>query len=156
MPRDVVVIGVGNDLRGDDGAGLEAARRVRECEPPPSIKVRLHEGEAVGLLELWDGADAAVVVDTVRSGAPPGTIHRLDATHEPLPSLARRASSHTIGVGEAIELARVLGTLPSGLLVYGVEGIQFETGTGLSDEVAAALDPLVRELLDAAVRVSAG
>jgi hydrogenase maturation protease len=155
MPRSVVVIGVGNELRGDDGAGLEAARRVRESDLPASVTVHLHEGEAVGLLELWDGADAAVLVDTVRSGAPPGTIHRLDASHAPVPSLVRRSSSHTIGIGEAIELARALGTLPSGIRVYGVEGRQFEAGTELSDEVAAALDPLVRELRAEALRVSA-
>jgi hydrogenase maturation protease len=156
MPRTVVVIGVGNELRGDDGAGLEAARRVRESELPPSVTVRLHEGEAVGLLELWDGADAAVLVDTVRSGAPPGTIHRLDASHGPLPSPIRRSSSHTIGIAEAIELSRALGTLPPGILVYGVEGRQFEAGTGLSDEVGEALDRLVRELRAEAMRVSTG
>jgi hydrogenase maturation protease len=155
MPRNVVVIGVGNELRGDDGAGLEAARRVRESELPASVTVHLHEGEAVGLLELWDGADAAVLVDTVRSGAPPGTIHRLDASHAPVPSLVRRSSSHTISIAEAIELARVLGTLPPGILVYGVEGRQFETGTELSDEVAEALDRLVCELRAETLRASA-
>jgi len=156
VPRSVVVIGVGNELRGDDGAGLEVARRVGEAGLPASVTVHLHEGEAVGLLELWDGADAAVLVDTVRSGAPPGTIHRLDASHGPLPSRVRRSSSHTIGIAEAIELARALGTLPSGILVYGVEGQRFETGTELSQEVAQALDRLVRELRAEALRVSAG
>lgn len=154
MLRNVVVIGVGNELRGDDGAGLEAVRRVRESELPASVTVHLHEGEAVGLLELWDGADAAVLVDTVRSGAPPGTIHRLDASQVPLPSPVRRSSSHTIGIAEAIELARALGTLPTGILLYGVEGRQFEAGTELSDEVAAALDPLVHELRAETLRVS--
>ena len=155
MRRNVVVIGVGNELRGDDAAGLEAARRVRESELPASVTVHLHEGEAVGLLELWDGADAAVLVDTVQSGAPPGTIHRLDASHGPLPSRVRRSSSHTIGLAEAIELARALGTLPSGeILVYGVEGRQFETGTRMSAEVGEALDGLVRELRAETIRVS--
>jgi len=145
MPRSVVVIGVGNELRGDDGAGLEAVRRVRE-QLPASVGVHLHEGEAIGLLELWQKADTAVLIDAVRSGAPPGTIHRLDASHAPLPSLVRRSSSHTIGIGDAIELARALGTLPRRIRVYGIEGHRFEAGAGLSDEVSAALDPLVREL----------
>lgn len=153
MPRNVVVIGIGNQLRGDDGAGLEAVRRVRDCELSTSITVHLHEGEAIGLLTLWDGADAALLVDSVQSGAPPGTIHRLDASHLPLPARARRSSSHAIGVGEAIELARALGTLPPTIRVYGVEGLQFEAGTELTVNVAAALDPLVHELRAEALRI---
>ena len=97
-----------------------------------------------------------MLVDTVRSGAPPGTIHRLDASQVPLPSPVRRSSSHTIGIAEAIELARALGTLPTGILVYGVEGRQFEAGTELSDEVAEALDRLVCELRAETLRVSTG
>lgn len=156
MPRTVVVIGVGNPLRGDDGAGLEAARRVRDSGLSTSITVHLHEGEATGLLALWDGAEAALVVDAVRSGARPGTIHRLDASHAPLPSPLRRTSSHTIGIGEAIELARTLGTLPSTVRVYGVEGRRFEVGAELSEDVGAALTALVRELRAEALRISAG
>jgi hydrogenase maturation protease len=156
MPRAVVVIGIGNPLRGDDGAGLEAVRRLRDCELSGAITVHLHEGEAIGLLELWDRADAALLVDTAQSGAPPGTIHRLDASHAPLASRIRRTSSHTVGVGEAIELARALGTLPATVRVYGIEGGQFGAGTELTDDVAAALDALVPELRAEALRVSAG
>ena len=154
MPS-VVLIGIGNELRGDDRAGLEAVRRVRECELPASVTASLHDREAVGLLELWKGADSVVLVDTVRSGAPPGTIYRLDASQAPLPSLARRASSHTIGIGETIELARALRTLPSTILVYGVEGCQFEAGTELSEAVAAAIDPLAHQVREEALRRSA-
>jgi hydrogenase maturation protease len=156
MPRSVVVIGVGNRLRGDDGAGLEAVRRVRDCELSASIAVHLHEGEPVGLLELWDGAEAALLVDAVHSGAPPGTIHRLDASHAPLPSPLRRVSSHTIGIGETIELSRALGTLPPTVRVYGVEGRRFDVGTELTEEVGVALHELVREVRAEALRISAG
>lgn len=155
IPRNVVVIGIGNQLRGDDGAGLEAARRVRDCELSTSITVHLHEGDAVGLLSLWDKADAALLIDAVRSGAPPGTIHRLDASHAPLPSPVRQASSHTLGIAEAIELARALGTLPPTIRVYGIEGGRFEAGAELTIRIASALDTLVRELRVEALRLSA-
>jgi hydrogenase maturation protease len=154
MPRNVVVIGIGNELRGDDRAGLEAVRRLRATDLPDSVVVHLHEGEAVELLELWRPADTALLVDTVWSGAPPGTIHRLDPTDGPLPSTLRRTSSHAIGVADTIELARALGALPSRILVFGVEGRKFETGTELTDEVATALDRLVSELRAEALRES--
>jgi hydrogenase maturation protease len=138
-PRSVVVIGVGNDLRADDAAGLEVARRLRE---ELGIAVKVHAGEPIDLLELWSGADAVVLVDTVRSGEVTGTIHRFDATSNPVPLPLRGSSSHTIGVAEAIELARTLGSLPQQVIVYGVEGARFALAGELSDEVERTIDPL--------------
>ena len=138
--RTVAVIGVGNRFRGDDAAGLEVVGRLADLHRPPEIGVLTHEGEGVGLLECWDGADAAVLVDCMRSGAAAGTLRRLDATSEAAALPLRGTSSHALGVGEAIELARSLGMLPDTVIVYGVEGSSFETGAGLSDAVAEAID----------------
>jgi hydrogenase maturation protease len=143
--RTVVVIGVGNGWRGDDGAGPEVARRLRAVPPGggDEIVVRSHEGEGAGLLELWRGAAAVVIVDAVRSQGPPGTIHRLDASSTPLPASLRSASSHAVGVAQAIELARALGRLPERVIVYGIEGESFEAGAVVSEKVASALGALV-------------
>jgi len=141
--RSVMVIGVGNALRHDDGAGLVVARRLRARRGGVSIPVREHEGEPLALLDLWAGSDAVVLVDAIRSGATPGTIHRFDASEEPLPSELRGSSStHAVGIGEAIELARSLQRLPRRVLVLGVEGRRFDAGAGLSAEVEAGLDGL--------------
>jgi hydrogenase maturation protease len=132
-PR-VVVIGIGNAARGDDAAGLIAARRLGGLE---------HEGDPVVLLDLWGDADLAVVIDAVSSSAAPGTIHRFDATASPLPTYLRSSSStHAIGLAEAIELGRALGRLPARLIVFGIEGERFEAGTGISRAVAAAAEAL--------------
>ncbi len=146
MARSVVVIGIGNELRGDDAAGLIVARRLAARPPPEGVRVLAHDGEAIELLELWDGAEAAVLVDTVRSGAPAGAIHRIDASGMAVPAVLRRASSHTIGVAEAIELARVLERLPATVLVYGIEGDRFAAGAELSSQVAGALDELAESV----------
>jgi hydrogenase maturation protease len=147
-PAPVLVIGIGNALRGDDAAGLLAARRLRERARAGGVVVREQEGEAIGLIEQWADAEAAVLIDAVRSGAPPGTIHRVDASREPVPALlAGSYSTHAIGVGEAIELARELGRLPGRLVLYGIEGLCFEAGAALSQEVAAVLDELADTVL---------
>ncbi len=152
----VVVIGVGNALRGDDAAGLEVARRLRRRATAAGILVREQEGEALGLLEQWDGVAAALLVDAIRSGAGAGTVHRLDASARPLPAELRGSSStHAVGIGEAIELARALGRLPAHVVVYGVEGRCFSTGGGLSEEVAAAIGPLSEVVLSEARRLRA-
>jgi hydrogenase maturation protease len=148
---EVLVVGVGNAMRGDDAAGLEVVRRLRAREPVPGVAVRTLEGEGIGLLDLWEGARAVVLVDSVRSGAVPGTVHRLDAAGEPLPGDLRTSSStHAVGVAEAIELARALGRLPRRLVLYGVEGERFDAGAALSSPVAAAIDAVVARVLQEA------
>jgi hydrogenase maturation protease len=139
------VIGVGNPWRGDDAVGLVVAQRLR-TELPETVDVLEREGEPTSLIDAWDGADAVWLVDAVSSGAPPGTVHRLDARDE-LPAELFRASTHHLGLAEAVELARAVGRLPPRLVVYGIEGASFATGARLSPEVAAAA-----ELAGSAVR----
>jgi len=158
----VVVIGVGNALGHDDAAGLEVVRRLRTPAntPQPAARTEIatleHEGEPLALLDLWEGAEAVVVVDAIRSGAAPGTIHRVDASSEPLPVRLRGSSStHAVGVGEAIELARALRRLPARVLVYGVEGLRFDAGSGLSEQVQAIVGSLAEAVLREARELAA-
>lgn len=110
---------------------------------PGEVGVLAHNGDGAGLLELWKGVDAVVLVDCVRSGERPGTIHRLDASSAPVAPAQSHGSSHAISVTDAIELARTLGRLPGRVVVYGLEGATLEAGSGLSAEVARVLDGLV-------------
>jgi hydrogenase maturation protease len=133
------VIGVGNDLRGDDGAGLLVARKLaRTCSP--NVRVVECEGEPVSMLDLWGDCETAIVVDTTQSGAAPGTIRRIAAHAGPLPPGLAGTSTHLLGVADAIELARALGRLPSTTIVYGIEGGTFETGAGVSEVVESAVE----------------
>jgi hydrogenase maturation protease len=151
-----LVIGIGNALRGDDGAGLEVVRRLRRRAEAAGIRVREFEGEGIGLLHVWQDARAVVLVDSVRSGAVPGTIQRIEVTDHPLPiGLRNSSSTHAVGVGEAIELARALGRLPSRLVIYGVEGGEFETGAELSAGVAAIVDSVADAVLHEASALDA-
>ena len=134
-----VVIGVGNPYRHDDGAGLEVARHVRRMALS-GVEVREHDGEPAGLLDTWEGADLAIVVDAVHSHAgTAGSVYRLDV--DDAAALPRRApTSHGLGPGEAVELARALDRLPPRLVIFGIEGTRFEPGIGLSAEVASAVE----------------
>ncbi len=133
----VLVIGIGNALRGDDSAGLEVATRLRG---EPLIEVRAHAGEGIDLLAMWEHADAVLLVDTVRSGAPTGTIHRYDVSDKPLPSTLQRQAGHAVSVHEAIELARALDRLPAKVVVFGVEGERLALGSPRSSAVESAVD----------------
>ena len=139
------VLGVGNQWRRDDAAGLEVARRL-DRELPRGVRVLEREGEPTGLLDAWQGEREVVLVDAVSSGAKPGTVHRLDAIAAPLPAELFRASTHHMSVADAVELGRALGRLPERLELYGIEGADFGAGSGLTPEVEHAVERLAAEL----------
>jgi hydrogenase maturation protease len=131
-------------MRGDDGAGLEVARLVGERAP--GVRAIAHEREPSDLIELWENVGLAIVVDAVR-GDEPGAIHRLAVGRGELPQPSAGASSHALGLGEVIELARALDRLPGRLVVFGIEGACFETGSGLSSAVEAAIAEAAQRVL---------
>jgi hydrogenase maturation protease len=135
-PTDLpLVIGLGNDDRGDDRSGLEVARALRR-RLAGSARVEECVSGGVALLELWRDSDRVVVVDAVRSGAPPGTVHRLDPGGDLAPGFRTGTSTHGLSLGEVIGLARGLGRLPRHLVVYGIEGANFGVGDELTPSVA--------------------
>jgi hydrogenase maturation protease len=136
------VIGVGNGWRGDDAAGLVAARRLRELVPE-GVEVSEAEGDLSSLLDLWASADEVLVIDAVRSGAAPGALQRVDARATSLPARFARRSTHAVGLAEAVELGRALGRLPSRLIVFGIEGERFEPGERLSSRVESGVSRAV-------------
>ena len=149
----VVVIGVGNLYRRDDGVGPAVVERLRG--QAPGVEAVACAQEPSRLLDAWADADLAMIVDAVSSGSEPGAVHHFDASERAVPSGVFHGSTHAFGVGEAIELARALGRLPRRVLVYGVEGREFAAGEGLSPAVAAVVEPLVAELLEEAGCTSA-
>jgi hydrogenase maturation protease len=149
----LVVIGVGNEYRCDDGVGVMVARRLQARNLPG---VRIIEANGAALLEAWQQAETVILLDAVQSGAAAGTIHRLEAQTQPLPAQFFRASTHAFGVAEAIELARALQQLPPRLLLYGIEGNHFAAGTELSVEVANAVPTVVQRVLEEIARYSDG
>lgn len=143
MPR---VVGVGNPDRADDGAGRAVARRLRQRSGGRIAAVECG-GETAALLDAWQGAEAVIVVDVVRSGSPPGTILRVDLGAGPLPAARFAGGTHGLGLAEAVELARALGTLPASLVLYGIEGACFTPGAGLSPEVEGAVERAVDRVM---------
>ncbi len=148
---NVLVLGIGQSLRGDDTAGLEAVRLWREKYPQTAALVRVETSEqpGVGLLDLLQGMDAAVIVDAVRSQASAGRVVRIPP--EELEAFGAEAGSthgwgmaETLGLGRSIDpdLARCQVTL------IGITGGNFGMGEGLSREVAQALPGAVKMIED--------
>src|ERR1022692_4428089 len=138
----MLIIGCGNRERSDDGAGILVAERLREL----GIEADTRIGDAADLIEAWKGAEDVIVVDAVVTGAPVGTVQAWDG-RQPLTTIRATASTHGLGVAEAIELAHVLDRLPARLRVYGVEGRRFEPGSGISPELQRAVEEVVQRII---------
>jgi hydrogenase maturation protease len=147
VTRHAKVIGLGNSWRGDDAAGLIAARRL-EAMIGPDVEVVELEGDPTSLIDVWDGADHVVIVDAVRSGAEPGTVHRLDAHAASIPPEVDRHSTHAMGLAATIELGRALDRLPRRLIVFGIEGRRFDAGIGLTPVVEGAIARALTAILE--------
>ena len=142
----VVVIGVGNDFRRDDGAGPAVVARLRDLVPP-GIRLVVTDGEPTRLIEAWTGAALAVVVDAVRAEPPhPGQVHRfvVDGT---APRTGQPASSHGLGFDDAIRLAAALDRMPARLIVHAIEAADLTQGPGLTAPVAAAVGAVADAVL---------
>jgi hydrogenase maturation protease len=144
---EVVVIGVGNPDRGDDAIGPLVASRLAG-----RVRTLALSGETTALLDALARVTCAIVVDASRSGAPPGTISRFDVGHAPLPAQALGLSSHGLGVVEALELARTLGSLPARCIVYSIEGEDFTPGAVPTARVTVAVDEVVERIASEIVR----
>jgi len=143
---DVLVIGVGNDYRGDDGAGLLVARALF-ASGVAGMRVLELPGEGTELMDTWLGEKRVIVIDASKSGAEVGAIMRLDAIAAPLPAGFFNYSTHAFGLAEAVETSRNLGTLPEQLIIYAIEGSAFCQGDPLSAAVEEAVTSVVDRVL---------
>lgn len=139
---NALFIGVGQRHRSDDGVGPWIADALSEA----GIDAMSHEGDGCGLIDLFAQSPAVVIADAMQSGAQPGHVLRLTPSSDPVPRGLFRNSTHEFGLAEAIETARHLGALPTQLIVYGIEGVDFSHGTHLKPEVRAAAEELVQRV----------
>ncbi len=156
----VLLVGIGQSLRGDDSAGLEAVRtwkhRHFKADEHAGVQVELIESPGIDLAGLLVSADAALLVDAVRSGATAGTLHRLRESD--ISTLVGESSSmHGWGIPEALRLAKILGagSGPSAIRILGIEAGQLDGGAPLSAAVRAAL-PAAAEAIDVEIRILLG
>ena len=154
----VTVIGIGQSLRGDDAAGLEAVRRWEGQYGATSARTEVGaqyaELPGLGLLDLLDGFDAAVIVDAVMSAAAPGTVYRLDL--DELDSFGTTSkSAHGWGIAETLRLDRQLnpGRKPIRIRLIGIEAEQMELGRPLSESIERAI-PAACEAIEAEVQAA--
>lgn len=143
---DTVVIGVGNRMMRDDAAGPVVLDRLAK-RLPEHVGLVESVGDATHLLDTWRDVGLAIVVDAVVSGGLPGSVHRIEGTGG-FPTSWRSASTHLVGLAEAIDLGGAVDMLPDRLVVFGIEIGEVVPGVGLSPAVARAIDEVADRIVE--------
>jgi hydrogenase maturation protease len=151
-PR-VLVAGMGNDLRQDDGFGIAVIRRYEKAGVPEGVQVYESGIAGIGLVqELMDGYEALVIVDATDRGEEPGTVFVLEVdvpASEELTEENRQeflADTHLAVPSQALTLARALDILPPTVYILGCQPKECGLGMDLSEPVERGAVEAVRRL----------
>ena len=156
----LVILGVGNVLRRDDGVGVHVLREIRrlaergEAAVPPGTVLMDGGTLGLGLTPVVAAARALVIVDSADIAGPPGTVAVVDGAA--VRSLGtRRSSGASDGVGELVDAARLTGTLPAAFSLVCIRPADTSVGADLSAPVRATLGTAVITTLHEARRLDA-
>jgi len=148
-PAPTAIIGLGNEIAGDDGVGIWVARELqRILEDRPDIEVIPLPWAGFALLDALAGRDRAAIIDCLCTGTlAPGTIVRLDESD--FRGSVRLNSFHDINYPTVLALARTMGVkIPEKIAIWGIEGQVMDVFTeSLSPAVRASLEEIVNNVL---------
>ena len=135
-----LIIGIGNEFRGDDQIGLEIVKQAMERFPNENVDYVLSSGEPTHLLEKLRESDRVMIVDAVSvSEGDSGTLYEINPLSEDRFLDEFRSSTHVMGLRDALKLAEVLGDAPKSVQILGIGGSKFDFGQTASSVVLKAI-----------------
>ena len=144
----VLVLGLGNVVCTDDGAGIAAIHKlIREYDMADGV--RAVDGGTLGLslLPLVDSADQVILVDAIAGDGPPGTLLRIEGD-DVAPAVYERLSPHQIGVADLLAGASLLDKYPERVVILGVVPESIELGLERTPKVQEAIPALVERVIE--------
>lgn len=133
----MIVAGIGNPYRGDDGAGWAVIQELEKTADPKFLrKCRADAGE---LMEIFKSCPAVTIVDACLADAPSGSWRRIDAIEEAIPPERSQTSTHGFSLIQIIDLAKTIRQLPDQLIIYAIAGKEFRMQNRLSAAVSQAV-----------------
>lgn len=137
-----VVLGLGNVLMGDDGAGVHTVERLR-CESDLPERASLIDGGTLSfsLLETLESAHGLIVVDAMQLDSAPGTVRTFvdDELDEFLGAAAQR-SIHDVNLGDLLRMCALRGTLPAHRALVGIQPERIEWNDGPGPAVSEGIE----------------
>ena len=144
----VLVLGIGNLVMSDDGAGVRVVQKLqREYCFPDTVEIM--DGGTLGLdlLPKLEGIGRLIVVDAVETGKQPGTCIRLTGAELPI-ALETKVSPHQMGLKDLLSVAELLGHQPGEMVLIGVQPGSIEMDTELTAAVEVKIDEMVSMVLN--------
>ncbi len=145
--ESLLVVGVGNAARGDDGIGPAVIEAIRAEPELADAETVVAAGDLSDLVVTWEPDQDVVIVDAMIGGGPPGTVVTIDGLRDPLPEADRPLSSHGFGLADTVQLARALGRLPRSLTIVAVQ-------VGDIDHLAQLTEPVRDAVAEVVARVT--
>jgi hydrogenase maturation protease len=145
---NILVLGLGNMLLSDEGAGGRAVEELKRLYAFPS-EVEIIDGGTMGfeLLPYLEGRSHLLVVDAVTNNGIPGSTVRLELDDPPA-YFRTRLSPHQIGLADILALASMEGYMPPKTILFGIEPKDLSTGLEISPEVEAGISRLVEMVVE--------
>lgn len=144
----VLVVGLGNPLRGDDGVGPRVVAELKRRSLPKGVEVLDAGAAGLDLLQLTEGWDRVVVVDAADVGKEPGQFVRFTHNQARLVEADEPFSFHHAGLAEVLALARALDRHLPPIVIFGVQPRKVGWGEGLSTDLESGLPILVDAVLE--------
>ncbi|MDH5298352.1 MAG: HyaD/HybD family hydrogenase maturation endopeptidase [Desulfobulbaceae bacterium] len=145
---DVLVLGIGNILLGDEGLGVRAVEEFRRRYAMPQ-QLTVVDGGTMGieLLPYVVGRSHLLLVDALQGDGQPGQVKRIHIDSPPA-FFRNRSTPHQIGMADVLGLAAMTDELPASVTLYGVTPTTLNTGLELSQQAREGIDSLLRLLVD--------
>ena len=148
--NSTLILGLGNSLRGDDGAGPAVVAALSQMDLPPQVE--LLDGGTPGLetVLLLQGYERVIIIDAADMGLEPGEWRRFTPDTAEIKSSENKLTGtlHAAGLAEALVLAAALDVLPGRLLIFGVQPGQIDWSMDLTEPLKAALPHLIDALIE--------
>lgn len=147
LPRPTtLVLGLGNPLRGDDGAGPRVVEELLRRALPNHVEVVDGGSGGLSLLQTLEGWERVIVVDCAEMGKSPGQFTRFTPRQAELSP--RTFSPHYASLAEVLTLAEALGRSLPPITLFGVQPANINWEQGLSPAVEKMMPTLLDAILE--------
>ena len=147
LPGKTLILGVGNPICGDDGAGPRVIEMLAEKDLPPHVTIEDAGTPGWGLPVWLDGFSSIILVDTMDMDLEPGGWRRFLPEEVRIIAQNQVVSLHHTDLANGLALSQALEILPDQILFYGIQPANTSPGTPMSSPVSSRLPEVVESIL---------
>ena len=146
--ESIAVVGIGNNLLQDDGAGIHALHHFEAHHADPGIRCLDAGTVGLALMDRLANLQGLVAVDAMRLGKPPGTVTVLEGEEMDRHLRNHHGSVHELGLSDILDALRLCGDLPANRALVGIEPESMDWGTEPTPRVADAIPSATARIRD--------